>query len=114
MISKILAYLLLCLFVCKISIPPNPSPKLTKIKTFSLSEGIVVYFLPYPFMIIWPLCTLCYIYIMYQQEHNNVVIMNVRFSEWSFYDIAFYILTIIGCFIRLWCYRTLKEFFTFN
>ncbi|GBB84132.1 hypothetical protein RclHR1_10780002 [Rhizophagus clarus] len=51
---------------------------------------------------------------MYHQENNNIVIINDRFSEWSFYDLVFYILNIIGCLIRLWCFHTLKEFFTFN
>ncbi|RIA81248.1 hypothetical protein C1645_729786 [Glomus cerebriforme] len=51
---------------------------------------------------------------MYQQEHNNVEIINVRFNEWAFPDIVFYILNVIGCCIRLWCFHTLKEFFTFN
>ncbi|GES83007.1 hypothetical protein GLOIN_2v384542 [Rhizophagus clarus] len=102
MISKIVAYLLLYYFVYKTSLPPNPSPKLTKIKKTSFSEILLVYFLPYPFIILWSLCTLCYFYIMYHQENNNIVIINDRFSEWSFYDLVFYILNIIGCLIRLW------------
>lgn len=114
MISKIVAYLFLYYFVYKVSVPPNPLPKLTNVKKTSLSEICLTYFLPYPFVILWCLCTLCYFYIMYQQEHNNVVIINDRFSKWSFYDIVFYTINIIGCSIRLWCFHTLKEFFTFN
>ena len=114
MISKTIAYFILYYFVYKASLPPNPSPKLAKIRSFSLSEIFIVYFVPYPFVIFWSLCTFSYLYIMYQQEHNNVAIMTVRFSEWTFFDILFYILNIIGALIRLWCFHTLKEFFTFN
>src|ERR1043166_1210315 len=113
MISKIIAYVPLFYLTCKASLPPNPVPKLTKTKPLPLSELFLVYVLPYLFITSWALCSLCYLYIMYQQENNNVVIMTVRFSEWTFSNTVFYIMNIMGCCIRLWCFRTLKEFFTF-
>ncbi|CAG8650609.1 16783_t:CDS:2, partial [Rhizophagus irregularis] len=84
MISKLIAYLLLYCIVMKSSLPPTPLPNLSKIKT-TFSEKVLLS-LPYPFVII----------------------------EWSFYDIVFYIITILGCSLRLWSFYTLREYFTFN
>ncbi|CAB4379507.1 unnamed protein product [Rhizophagus irregularis] len=112
MISKLIAYLLLYCIVMKSSLPPTPLPNLSKIKTTFSEKALLS--LPYPFVILWSLCILSYIYIMYQQENDGVAVINVRFSEWSFYDIVFYIITILGCSLRLWSFYTLREYFTFN
>src|SRR4051794_15328396 len=109
MISKTVAYLLLLYLMSKALIPPNPSNKSMPLRKF-----VAFHILPYIFVIFWSLFTSFYLYIMYQQEHENVAIINARFSEWTFFDIVFYTTSIMGCCFRLWCFRTLKNFFTYN
>ncbi|RIA82156.1 hypothetical protein C1645_881195, partial [Glomus cerebriforme] len=67
---------------------------------------------------LWNIFTLIqsslYIYIMYQQEIGLIPILSNKFSEWNLLEIFCFSCSIGGALLRLWCYKCLKDFFTFN
>ena len=58
--------------------------------------------------------SLIYIYIMYQQENGALPILSYKFSEWHLLDVIWFLGTGGGSSLRLWCFKCLKEFFTFH
>ncbi|RHZ89198.1 hypothetical protein Glove_18g40 [Diversispora epigaea] len=119
MISKFIFVTILFYYLAKVSTPPN------KIKsTFQdvyKREGIIgtfMYFLRVFGVFQLSMIYGFYVFLMYQQEYSGKpeFISNdlPRLSKWENTFIVVSILKIIGIALRLWCYKTLAEFFTFD
>ncbi|CAG8438333.1 10142_t:CDS:2 [Diversispora eburnea] len=118
MISKFISVTILFYYLEKVSAPPNKTK--STFQNAYKREGIGM-FLPLLAKIgrLELLMTYgFYVYLMYQQEYsgkseytNNDL---PRLSEWDSTYIVVIISEIIGITLRLWCYKTLDEFFTFD
>ncbi|CAG8757547.1 24447_t:CDS:1, partial [Gigaspora margarita] len=112
------------------SIKPKPS------QTYKV-EGISGLLLIYLGQYIARLANIClslfYIFLMYQQEIGNLPIPTSSYlretsywnffyelfkphklSEWNLEYIILCFMTILGTMLRLWCFKIMKEFFTFT
>ncbi|CAI2190502.1 7929_t:CDS:2 [Funneliformis geosporum] len=49
---------------------------------------------------------------MYQQEIGSIPILH-QFSDWSLLEIICFLCSIGGSLLRLWCFDSLKEYFSF-
>ncbi|CAI2193448.1 6230_t:CDS:2 [Funneliformis geosporum] len=61
--------------------------------------------------------TLLYCYVMYQQENGSIPILpdeNHKFSEWNRVEVFYHLCNIVGSFLILRSYDTLKEYFNPN
>ncbi|CAG8606460.1 11367_t:CDS:2 [Funneliformis caledonium] len=120
MITKILALSLQQYAFTKSFKPPNPPTPSSNVKVMRY-EGLIGSFfiniLTYLLSIFHLILSLCYIYIMYQQEINsipNLPYEDQKFSEWNLLNTFCFLCTIVGCCLRLWCFNSLKKFFAFN
>ncbi|GBC09032.1 hypothetical protein RclHR1_08560008 [Rhizophagus clarus] len=118
MYSKTVALLIQAYFTSKVFTPPNKNLTVKKaVSTEGLTGMIFANILPKFLVTLNLLRTLVYIYMMYQQEIGSIPILpdrNYKFSDWNFIDIFCLLSAIGGSLLRLWCFKTLKEFFTFN
>ena len=57
---------------------------------------------------------LIYMYTMHQQELGLIPTLSNRFSSWSYLEIGFFLCAIGGASLRLWCFKVLNKYFTFN
>ncbi|CAG8447089.1 5128_t:CDS:1, partial [Cetraspora pellucida] len=115
---------------------PPKSIKLKPSQTYKV-EGISGLLLIHFGQYIARLANIClslfYIYLMYQQEIDNLPIPVLspskettyfnfgyemsrthKLSEWNLEEMLFCFMSILGSMLRLWCYRVMNEFFTFN
>jgi protein-S-isoprenylcysteine O-methyltransferase Ste14 len=48
------------------------------------------------------------------QEIGLIPILSNRFSGWTLLEVEFFLCAIGGASLRLWCFKCLQKFFTFN
>ncbi|RHZ89196.1 hypothetical protein Glove_18g42 [Diversispora epigaea] len=120
MISKFISVTILFFYLEKISSPPNKI-KATFLDVYKREGiiGVIFLFLLRKIVRLHLLMTYgFYVYLMYQQENsgNPKYTSNdlSRLSEWDSTYIVVTILGIIGLALRLWSYKTLDEFFTYD
>ena len=115
MYTKIIAFIIQIYFTSRALSPPIPN--LTT-KNIMSEEGIIGVFMAQfspLFGILLNLAqSLFYIHIMYQQEIGSIPILNDKFSEWNLFDIVCFSCVIGGSILRVWCFKCLKEYFTFH
>ncbi|RHZ89197.1 hypothetical protein Glove_18g41 [Diversispora epigaea] len=119
MISKFISVTILFYYLEKVSSPPNQK---TTFQDAYKREGIIGVFFLFLLVKIGRLHLLMaygfYVYQMYQQEYsgNPKYTSNdlPRLSEWDSAYIVLVITETIGIALRLWCFKTLEEFFTFD
>ncbi|CAG8438336.1 10143_t:CDS:2 [Diversispora eburnea] len=121
MASKFVFEIILFYLMAKVSKPPNKI-KSTPQDVYKREGiiGMVMYFLRVAgvFQLSLYMIYGFYVYLIYQQEYsgkseytnNDLPIL----SEWDNTFIIVSIMKIIGMALRLWCYKTLGEFFTLD
>ncbi|CAJ0838843.1 2314_t:CDS:2 [Entrophospora sp. SA101] len=82
------------------------------------NEGIIgfctVYVFPYLAVSVAILISSYYIFLMIGQQYKAELLHERDLSSWYLFDLIFYFSTVFGALLRLWCYRSLDEFFTFD
>src|SRR6266498_388354 len=118
MYTKIIALIIQTYLVIKAITPPTPALSIKKILSTEGLLGIsIAYIVPSTSFIFVVSLLSIYIYIMYQQEIGSIPILpdeNHKFSDWNLLEMVCFGCTVGGALLRLWCYDSLKEFFTFN
>nr|CAG8491604.1 5532_t:CDS:2 [Entrophospora candida] len=81
-------------------------------------EGIIgfytVYIFPYMIVSVAIFISTYYIFLMFGQQYKAELLHERDLSSWYLVDLIFYFTTVFGALLRLWCYRSLDEFFTFD
>ena len=118
MYTKIIALVIQNYFAAKALSPPNQNLSSKNVlSTEGLSGLIMANILPKPMIILFVIQALIYIYVMYQQEIGSIPILpteNHKFSDWNLLEVVLFSCAIGGSLLRLWCFKCLKEYFTFN
>src|ERR1051326_3672929 len=115
MYTKIMALVIQTYLFIKSVTPPNQNLPTKKVMS---TEGVMGMFIakfgPKISIIIAVAQSSIYIFIMYQQEIGSIPIINHKFSDWNLLEVVSFSCIIGGSLLRLWCFKCLKEFFTFN
>jgi len=117
MYTKIIAFIIQNYVHFKAFSPPNPNSNIKKIISTEGLVGIVfAHLLPALVIGFNIMQSLFYIYVMCEQEIGSIPIPdeNHKFSEWNSLDIVWFLCTVGGSLLRLWCFKCLREFFTFH
>ncbi|RIA86860.1 hypothetical protein C1645_828641 [Glomus cerebriforme] len=114
MYTKITLLIIQTYLISKAISPPTKNVDTKKVMSIEGLSGIFIARIPKLWNIFSLIQALVYIFIMFQQELGLIPIFSKRFSELSEFDIFCFSCTIGGSLLRLWCYKCLKEFFTFN
>ncbi|RHZ89195.1 hypothetical protein Glove_18g43 [Diversispora epigaea] len=122
MISKFISVTILFYYLEKVSAPPTPNKiKTTLLDTYKregITEVLFLFLLRKTGRLQLLMIYGFYFYLMYQQEYsgNPKYTSNdlPRLSEWDSAYVLVIMSEFIGITLRLWCYKTLEEFFTFD
>ncbi|CAB5395507.1 unnamed protein product [Rhizophagus irregularis] len=115
MYTKIIALVVNAYLVSKASIPPSQDVSTKKVISTEGRLGIIIgNFIPKSTIIFVIMQTFIYIYMMFLQEIGSIPILNHKISDWNSLETVIFCLGIGGTSLRLWCFKCLKEYFTFN
>ncbi|CAG8462160.1 10328_t:CDS:1 [Scutellospora calospora] len=136
MITKVIMVLFQTYLFYLISLPPEllKSKPSQTYKVEGISGLILIHFGQHIARIANICLSLFYIYLMYQQEMDNLPIPTYsssietyyfnfayedlfrphKLSNWNLEDVVFCFMAIFGAMLRLRCFKVMKEFFTFN
>ncbi|CAG8597169.1 24587_t:CDS:1 [Dentiscutata erythropus] len=136
MITKVVMILFQTYLFYLITIPPESiKSKPSQIYKVEGISGLLLIHLGRHIARLANIClSLFYIFLMYQQEIGNLPILTSfssretsylnffyeelfkphKLSEWNLKYIILCFMLILGVMLRLWCFKVMKEFFTFN
>lgn len=115
MYKKIIGLIVNAYLVSKASYPPSQDVSTKKVISTEGRLGIIIgSFVPKSTIIFIIMQALIYIYMIYLQEIGSIPILSHKISEWNLLETVLFWVAIGGTSLRLWCFKCLKEYFTFN
>lgn len=115
MLTKLIGLIIQTYLVTKAQSPPSQDVPTKKIISTEGFIGLIIgNFIPKSTILFVIIQTLIYIYIMFSQEIGIIPILNHKVSDWSLLETIIFVFSVGGTLLRLWCFKCLNEFFTFN